>query len=159
MTGGRRALRVFVVLSLSLLPSLARAQTPEEQDSIYADSVAGDTVNQTARFLEAQQQVMERVPVMPALTPEGPRPALTRIVFTRDSIEWGHAVPSGRGAQLQAAPPPSERGINATRSYRDVVQQLAERMAENLPVGQRDCVGLADHFAKPRSHVGLQKPA
>ena len=92
MTGGRRALRVFVVLSLSLLPSLARAQTPEEQDSIYADSVAGDTVNQTARFLEAQQQVMERVPVMPALSPEGPRPALTRIVFTRDSIEWGHAV-------------------------------------------------------------------
>ena len=93
MTGGRRALRVFVVLSLSLLPSLARAQVPaEEQDSIYADSVAGDTVNQTARFLEAQQQIMKRVPVMPTLVPEGPRPALTRIVFTRDSIEWGHAV-------------------------------------------------------------------
>ena len=26
---------------------------------------------------------------------EGPRPALTRIVFTRDSIEWGHAATVG----------------------------------------------------------------
>src|SRR6185295_7532855 len=51
-----------------------------------------DTVNQTARFLEAQQQIRERVPIMPALTSAGPRPALTRIVFTRDSIEWGHAA-------------------------------------------------------------------
>ncbi|HVL17859.1 MAG TPA: hypothetical protein VM387_07680, partial [Gemmatimonadales bacterium] len=75
MTGERRALRVFVVLSLSLLPSLARAQVPE--DSVYADSLAEDTVNQTARFLEAQQQIRERVPTMPALTPAGPRPALT----------------------------------------------------------------------------------
>ena len=90
MTGERRALRVFVVLSLSLLPSLARAQVPE--DSVYADSLAEDTVNQTARFLEAQQKILERVPTMPALTPAGPRPALTRIVFTRDSIEWGHAA-------------------------------------------------------------------
>ena len=63
MTGERRALRVFVVLSLSLLPSLARAQVPE--DSVYADSLAEDTVNQTARFLEAQQQIRERVPTMP----------------------------------------------------------------------------------------------
>ena len=31
MTGERRALRVFVVLSLSLLPSLARAQVPVRQ--------------------------------------------------------------------------------------------------------------------------------
>jgi hypothetical protein len=90
VTGGRRALHVFAVLSLSLLPSLARAQVPE--DSVYADSLAEDTVNQTARFLEAQQQIIERVPVMPALAPAGPRPALTRIVFTRDSIEWGDAA-------------------------------------------------------------------
>jgi hypothetical protein len=90
VTVERRVLRVFVVLSLSLLPSLVRAQVPE--DSVYADSLAEDTVNQTARFLEAQQQIRERVPTMPALTPPGPRPALTRIVFTRDSIEWGHAA-------------------------------------------------------------------
>ena len=29
---------------------------------------------------------------MPQLDVEGPRPPLTRIVFTRDSIEWGHAA-------------------------------------------------------------------
>jgi hypothetical protein len=70
------------------------AQVPE--DSSYADSVAAeDTVNQTARFLEAQQQVRLRVPVMPELAPPGPRPALTRMVFTRDSIEWGHAATVG----------------------------------------------------------------
>ncbi len=49
----------------------------------------------TARFLEAQQQVGVRVPVLPLLEPPGPRPALTRIVFTRDSIEWGHAATVG----------------------------------------------------------------
>ncbi len=36
-----------------------------------------------------------RVPVLPLLEPPGPKPALTRTVFTRDSIEWGHAATVG----------------------------------------------------------------
>ena len=70
------------------------AQFPEDS-AAYADSVAADTVDQTARFLEAQQQVGVRVPVLPPIQPPGPRPALTRIVLTRDSIEWGHAATVG----------------------------------------------------------------
>ncbi len=64
-------------------------------DTLLADSLPEDTVDYTARFLEAQQQVAVRTPVLPVLTPPGPRPAFTRTVFTRDSIEWGHAVTVG----------------------------------------------------------------
>ena len=74
-------------------PSSVRAQ--ELDDTLSPDSLAEDTVDYTARFLEAQQQVGVRVPVLPLVQPPGPRPALTRTVFTRDSIEWGHAATVG----------------------------------------------------------------
>jgi hypothetical protein len=64
-------------------------------DTLAQDSLAQDTVDYTARFLEAQQQVGVRAPVLPPLELPGPRPALTRTVFTRDSIEWGHAITVG----------------------------------------------------------------
>jgi hypothetical protein len=81
---------------LTLFFSPVAAQVPkEEEDSLYADSVAADTVNTTERFLKEQQQANVRVPVLPLLGVEGPRPPLTRIVFTRDSIEWGHASTVG----------------------------------------------------------------
>ena len=35
------------------------------------------------------------MPVLPPLAPPGPRPPLTRIVFTRDSIEWVNAATVG----------------------------------------------------------------
>jgi len=54
-----------------------------------------DTVSTTERYLKEQLQKSVRVPVMPLLDVEGPRPPLTRIVFTRDSIEWGHAATVG----------------------------------------------------------------
>jgi hypothetical protein len=73
-------------LLLSVLPAAARAQVLE--DTLGADTLATDTVDYTARYLRAQEQEEVRVPVLPALTPAGPRPALTRLVFTRDSIEW-----------------------------------------------------------------------
>ena len=60
-------------------------------DTLAEDSLAQDTVDYTARFLAAQEQVGVRVPVLSRLEPVGPRPPGTRIVFTRDSIEWGHA--------------------------------------------------------------------
>ena len=62
------------------------AQYPE--DTLPSDSLLADTVDQTARYLKAIEQEEVRVPVLPLLAPSGPRPALTRIVFSRDSIEW-----------------------------------------------------------------------
>ena len=49
----------------------------------------------TARYLRAQEQEEVRVPVMPQLAPQGPRPPLTRLVFTRDSIEWMNGATVG----------------------------------------------------------------
>jgi hypothetical protein len=54
-----------------------------------------DTVDQTARYLRAVEQEEVRVPVLPQLDPIGPRPALTRLVFTRDSIEWMNGATVG----------------------------------------------------------------
>jgi TonB-dependent Receptor Plug Domain len=80
-----------------LFTSLASAQLPDEEaeDSASADSAAADTFNTTERYLREQAQGNVRVPVLPLLGIEGPRPPLTRIVFTRDSIEWGHAATVG----------------------------------------------------------------
>jgi hypothetical protein len=84
-------LSLFTLLAASPAPLLAQ----DLEDTLAADSLARDTVDYTARFLEAQQQVGVRAPVLPPLEAPGPRPALTRTVFTRDSIEWGHAVTVG----------------------------------------------------------------
>jgi hypothetical protein len=77
----------------SLRSSVAAAQILD--DTLAPDSLAEDTVDYTARFLEARQQVGVRAPILPLLEPPGPKPALTRTVFTRDSIEWGHAATVG----------------------------------------------------------------
>ena len=71
------------------------AQIAEEQQDTVSDTLETDSVSVTERFLKEQLSVNIRVPVLPMLGVEGPRPALTRIVFTRDSIEWGHAATVG----------------------------------------------------------------
>jgi hypothetical protein len=77
---------VAVLLAcLAIVARDARAQIFE--DTTASDTLA-DTVDYTARYLRALEQEAVRVPVMPQLAPPGPRPALTRIVFTRDSIDW-----------------------------------------------------------------------
>jgi hypothetical protein len=89
----RSLFTLFVLLTSYLSPLTLVAQIPGEEqnpDSL-ADSLYRDTVNTTARFLKEQEQASVRAPVLPMLDVEGPRPALTRIVFNRDSIEWGHA--------------------------------------------------------------------
>jgi hypothetical protein len=97
----QRPLTAYVFLfPLTLLLVLARsaqAQFPDEEaeDSASADSAAADTFNTTERYLREQAQGSVRVPVLPLVGVEGPRPALTRMVFTRDSIEWGHAATVG----------------------------------------------------------------
>ena len=84
----------LLILFLHLWPFIRlSAQFPE--DTLPPDSLAQDTVDYTARFLEAQQQVSVRVPIMPWPGVKGPAPALTRIVFSRDSIEWANAATLG----------------------------------------------------------------
>ena len=83
-----------------LLTSLAHAQLPEDepefpQEGEEEDTLPPDTVNTTERYLKEQAQLNVRVPVVPRLGVNGPRPPLTRIVFTRDSIEWGEAATVG----------------------------------------------------------------
>jgi TonB-dependent Receptor Plug Domain len=64
-------------------------------DTLAPDSLAEDTVDYTARFLEAQGQVAQRVPVLDRVQPPGPHTPFSRTVFSRDSIEWGHAQTVG----------------------------------------------------------------
>jgi hypothetical protein len=77
-----------------LFPLAVSAQIPQDTlpDSLKVDE---DTIYTTEQFLKEQEQVNIRVPVLPLLGVEGPRPPLTRIVFNRDSIEWGHAATVG----------------------------------------------------------------
>jgi hypothetical protein len=82
-------------LTLALVPLTLSAQIAEEQQDTVSDTLETDSVSVTERFLKEQLSVNIRVPVLPMLGIEGPRPALTRIVFTRDSIEWGHAATVG----------------------------------------------------------------
>lgn len=85
-------LSILVALHLSPFTGLSGQIL---DDTLDADSLAQDTVDYTARFLEAQEQVGVRVPVLPLAQLPGPRPPLTRTVITRDSIEWGHATTVG----------------------------------------------------------------
>jgi TonB-dependent Receptor Plug Domain len=64
-------------------------------DTLAPDSLAEDTVDYTARFLEAQGQVGQRVPVLERVQPAGPHTPFSKTVFNRDSIEWGHAQTVG----------------------------------------------------------------
>lgn len=84
----------LVLLPLTLFSLRAHAQIAAD-DTTTIDTLDTDTVSTTERFLREQLQVNVRVPVLPMLGAEGPRPPLTRIVFTRDSIEWGHAATVG----------------------------------------------------------------
>ena len=76
----------ILVLILGSAPRAAVAQGLE--DTLATDSLDVDTVDNTARYLQALEQEEVRVPVLQPLAPPGPRPALTRLVFTRDSMEW-----------------------------------------------------------------------
>ena len=87
---------LFFLLVANCSPlTVLHAQIAEEQQDTVSDTLDADTVSTTERFLKEQQQVNVRVPVLPMLGIEGPRPPLTRHVFTRDSIEWGHAATVG----------------------------------------------------------------
>jgi TonB-dependent receptor-like protein len=94
----RMTVSAVILLTSYLSPLSLAAQIPDEgqyPEDTLSDTLYRDTVNTTARFLKEQGQVSVRAPVLPMLGIEGPKPALTRIVFNRDSIEWGHAATVG----------------------------------------------------------------
>ena len=93
----------------------------------------------TARYLRAQEEGEVRVPVLPELDPPGPRPALTRLVFTRDSIEWMNGATVGdllsqvpgvylwRGGYIGRPEPVNfqARGASSAEYYLDGVPYVA----------------------------------
>jgi TonB-dependent receptor-like protein len=96
MTSPRLVPIIFFLFLLTAYRSPLTAQIAQEQQDSLADSLEyADTVNTTARYLKEQERLSVRVPILPTLAVEGPQPALTRIVFNRDSIEWGHAATVG----------------------------------------------------------------
>ncbi len=84
--------RLFAVMAFGILTPGLSAQVP---DTLPRDSVAQDTVDLTARFLEAKELEAERAAVFPLIDTEGVRSPGSRIVFTRDSIEWADAQTLG----------------------------------------------------------------
>lgn len=86
-----RGLRLALIL-LGLAAPSARAQVV---DSLPADSIPADTVDRTALFLEAQEAERVVLPVLPRIGVEGPRAPLSRIVISRDSIDWAMAQTVG----------------------------------------------------------------
>ena len=140
-TAARGWLRGFALLfTLHLSPfTLSSSWAQILEDTLAPDSLAEDTVDYTARFLAAQGQVAMRVPVIAPLEAPGPRPALTRTVFTRDSIEWGHAATVGdllsqipgvfrwRGGFIGRPEPVNyqARGASSTEYYLDGLPYVA----------------------------------
>ncbi|MGE3526964.1 MAG: TonB-dependent receptor plug domain-containing protein [Gemmatimonadales bacterium] len=95
--------RFAFLLLCSLLPagfsSPVLAQIP---DSLTPDSVQADTVDETARFLEAERAARVPLNVLPLVGVGGPRAPLSRIVITRDTIDWG--IAESVGDLLQRVP-------------------------------------------------------
>lgn len=84
---------VSLALALLLAPAVLPAQVPKFKPR-QGDStaVATDSADQYAAL---QAATRERVPVPPRLGGEGPLPAGTRLVFTRDSVDWAGALTLG----------------------------------------------------------------
>ncbi|HEY7027154.1 MAG TPA: TonB-dependent receptor [Gemmatimonadales bacterium] len=82
---------LFPLLIALVVGSPAAAQIPF--DSVPADTtqLPRDSVDQTELFLKAQTANQVRLPALPTIGNEGPLPAYSRIVITRDSIEWTNA--------------------------------------------------------------------
>lgn len=138
-TAHRLAFALFFLFTVycSPFPLFLSAQVPDTlADTLDVDP---DTIYTTEQFLREQAQVNVRVPVLPLLGVEGPRPPLTRVVFSRDSIEWGHAATVGdlltqmpgvylwRGGYIGRPEPVNYRGRGAASAeyYLDGVAYVA----------------------------------
>ncbi len=135
-----RAVLAGVLLVLAIAGGARPLAAQVLDDTLATDSLLADTVDQTARYLKALEQEEVRVPVLPQLAPPGPRPALTRQVFTRDSIEWMSGATVGdllaqvpgvylwRGGYIGRPEPVNFQGRGATSAeyFLDGVPYVAE---------------------------------
>lgn len=90
--GGTTPLPFAFLLLISLLLLLSidlTAQIPP--DTLPSDTMRVDTVNTTAKYLEAIKANSVVLPVLPLIGVDGPRVAGSRIVLSRDSLEWSTA--------------------------------------------------------------------
>lgn len=81
-------LRAIAALALLLVSRPAVAQVI---DTTRVDSLARDTTDWTAEFLRAQQEARQTVPVIRRLGSGTLLTPLSRIVLTRDTIDWQNA--------------------------------------------------------------------
>ncbi len=105
-----------LLIGVAVLLTAPRPPLPavwaQELDSLPADTVARDTTgladsvaarirdsigvgpdsSRLQRYLAAEALGRVRVPAPHRLDLEGPAPALSRIVLSRDSLDWGHAA-------------------------------------------------------------------
>jgi hypothetical protein len=85
----------------SIPPDTAAPDTAAQDTTALADSVAArirDSIgvrpdsSRLQRYLAAEALKNVRLPTPHRLDLEGPLPGLSRVVLTRDSIDWGHAA-------------------------------------------------------------------
>jgi hypothetical protein len=90
LKGGGNGARVLAV-ALLVFARPAMAQIP--LDSLPPDStiVPPDSANGTALYLKAQAANQVRRPVLPLVGVDGPETPMSRIVLSRDSIDWSNA--------------------------------------------------------------------
>jgi len=78
-----------LLLALAALGSIAATAAGQVvPDSAQADSLLPQ-VDLTAQYLEAGEATKQVVPVMLRIEPGNPQPPNSRMIFTRDSLEWG----------------------------------------------------------------------
>lgn len=85
----------MAALALFALPLRAQVPDSARADSARADSAVVDSLDATERRLASERSVREGVPGIPFLNVEGPRPAGTVWVWTRDSLDWSGAETVG----------------------------------------------------------------
>lgn len=91
---GRRFPFALWTLALVILGAVATRPVAGQIpfDSIPPDSILRqDTVNTTERYLEAQKALQVRLPVLPLVGVGTPSTPMSRVVLSRDSLDWAMA--------------------------------------------------------------------
>ncbi|HMV32910.1 MAG TPA: TonB-dependent receptor [Gemmatimonadales bacterium] len=91
---GRRFPFALWTLALVILSAVATRPVAGQIpfDSIPPDSILRqDTVNTTERYLEAQKALQVRLPVLPLVGVGTPSTPMSRVVLSRDSLDWAMA--------------------------------------------------------------------
>ena len=78
--------------TLALAAFGAGTTAAQQPDTVRADTLPPSRGDLTTKYLEAQARAEERLPVLPYIGVDGPRPPLSRIVLARDSIDFLNAA-------------------------------------------------------------------